>query len=402
MKAFRRVLTMLPFVLIQVAIIVLIFTLLEPIAPIITVILMIFTIFIVLFIATRRMEGSYKIIWLIFVAVLPIPGTICYLCFGNRSTVKKIMENILNAKSKLPALPKKKLPEIPCKTPYDERLKSSLNYVEKRADFPTEVCEDVQYYPLGEVFWEAMLEEMKKAEKFIYLEFFIVMDGKMWGAMCDIMAEKIKAGVDVRFIYDDLGSLGTFSTSDTKKLDAMGMKYFAFNRIRFLTGSINNRTHRKMMIIDGKTAFSGGNNLSDEYINVTHPHGHWKDIGFKITGPAVKNYLHMFMQFWNAYSKDQIPASVLDTCPKTPVKQNGYVLSYYDSPAYTEPVSNNFILEMLGNATKYAWFYTPYLILSDSIQDALVRAAQRGVDVRIIMPGIPDKKLVFTMSRSYY
>ena len=174
-----------------------------------------------------------------------------------------------------------------------------------------------------------------------------------------------------------------------------------------LSGALNNRDHRKIMVVDGVVAFSGGINLADEYINEEHPFGHWKDIGFKITGDAIRSYAYMFIEFWNASSLNKITEALVgDDFAKTRVSGetdfDGYVLPYYDSPGRTEAASNNVFIDLLGQAKDYMWFYTPYLLLGDGLRDAFVRAAQRGVDVRIVMPGIPDKKIVYRMSRSYY
>ena len=402
MRIIRRLFIILPFLAIHIAWIALLCTVLKPYAAYIYLGLSILSVWVLLYLISRRQEACYKILWILLVMLMPIPATLAYLMVGDRRTALAITKYVDKAKKDMPELSEINPAAIPCEERYDERISKSLQYITNLSGFPINVCESAQYYPIGEECWKAMLEEIKKAEKFIFLEYFIVEDGKMWSAMCELFEQKIKAGVDVRFIYDDLGSLATFGKSDDDKLTRMGMNWISFNEVKFIHGSLNNRTHRKMLIIDGKVAFSGGVNLADEYINEMVKFGHWKDIGFKITGPSVENYLHMFVQFWNAFSKDKISNEVFDLVPKESVAMDGGVLSYYDSPANRDPVSNNFYIEMLGNAKDYAWFYTPYLMLGDTLLDAFVRAAKRGVDVRIIMPGIPDKKLVFRMSRSFY
>ncbi len=170
-----------------------------------------------------------------------------------------------------------------------------------------------------------------------------------------------------------------------------------------MKSQLNNRDHRKIMVIDGKIAYSGGVNLADEYINEVQKFGRWKDIGFRITGEAVKSYAYMFAEFWNAFSGDKIESDAMASAETAEIhRENGYILPYYDSPMRQEHTSNEFFTEILSLATEYVWFYTPYLILGDALFDAFIRAAKRGVDVRIIMPGIPDKKMVFRLSRSYY
>lgn len=241
----------------------------------------------------------------------------------------------------------------------------------------------------------------------MFIEYFIVQEGVMWEDMVDVMEQKVQEGVDIRVLYDDIGSIGTFSARNRASLLKKGIKCEKFNPLIVLSGALNNRDHRKIMVVDGVVAFSGGINLADEYINEEHPFGHWKDIGFKITGDAIRSYAYMFIEFWNASSLNKITEALVgDDFAKTRVSGetdfDGYVLPYYDSPGRTEAASNNVFIDLLGQAKDYMWFYTPYLLLGDGLRDAFVRAAQRGVDVRIVMPGIPDKKIVYRMSRSYY
>ena len=269
--------------------------------------------------------------------------------------------------------------------------------------YPVLPCADTTYYPLGEFLWKDMVAALETAEKFIFAEYFIVEDGLMWDTMVEIMARKAAQGVDVRFLYDDFGSISTYSFENVRKLREKGIQCVVFNPVTKIKGTVNYRDHRKMLIVDGKTAFSGGINLADEYINRVEKFGHWKDIGFRITGAPVQNYTRMFTEFWNAFSKSKIPVHepALPAVAETG-GANGYVLSYYDSPVDAEDISNTLYVELLSQAERYAWFYTPYLMLGDTLMDAFVRAARRGVDVRIIMPGVPDKKVVYRMSRSYY
>ena len=184
------------------------------------------------------------------------------------------------------------------------------------------------------------------------------------------------------------------------KLRNLGIHCFPFNPMLYLKGTVNYRDHRKMLIVDGEVAFSGGVNLADEYINARSRFGHWKDIGFRLTGAPVTSYTRMFLEFWNAFSRENPITRPL--AQPEPGEGAGLVLSYYDSPLNREPVINALYAELLSQAVHTAWFYTPYLMLGEQLMDAFVRAAQRGVDVRILMPGVPDKKIVYRMSRSYY
>ncbi len=401
-KTVRRIIGLIPAVLIQTLWTVILLKWLAPWAAVINLLLTFFAFLYVLYIITNRNEGTYKTLWLLVILGLPVFGTILYLCFGNKKTARPLQRRLKRGGALLPeekSAPEA-LEELEAETP---RLAQTFRYVEKKTGFHTRPCREASYYHLGEELFAQMLVDLETAEKFIFSEYFIVENGKMWDSMVDIMARKAAQGVDVRVMYDDMGSISTYSAQNLKQLQDKGIKCVRFNAFVSIRGTLNYRDHRKMLIIDGKVAFSGGVNLADEYINEVVKFGHWKDIGFRLTGEPVHNYTRMFAQFWNAFSKDPVPAEELEPVPFTgSAPANGCVLSYYDSPIYPDAVSNNLYVELLGQATRYAWFYTPYLMLGDSLMDAFVRAAQRGVDVRIIMPGVPDKAIVYRMSRSYY
>lgn len=402
-KIVRRILIMLPAVFIQLLWVFVLMRWLSPYAAILNLVLSFLAVLYVLYIITSRNEGTYKTLWLLVILGLPVFGTILYFFLGNKRPARPLKVKLEHGQAVLPAGAQTDDAGF-CGKLADENLRmaQTLHCVEKETDFALYPCEEADYYPLGEKMYEQMLTELERAEHFIYAEYFIIDNGVMWDSMVEIMARKAAGGVDVRVIYDDFGSISTYSDRNVRQLAAKGIKCIAFNPIFFIRGTLNYRDHRKMLIIDGKVAFSGGVNLADEYINKAVKFGHWKDIGFRITGAPVQNYTRMFAEFWNAYSKDPVPAQALKKARPLSRAENGYVLSYYDSPLYQDAISNNLYVELLSQATRYAWFYTPYLMLGDSLRDAFVRAAQRGVDVRIIMPGIPDKKLVYRMSRSYY
>ena len=403
-KVIRRVIGLIPAVLIQLLWLYALMRWLSPYAALINLLLSLFAVLYVLYIITNRNESTYKTLWLLVILGLPVFGTILYFCFGNKRTGRPIQRKLENGQALLPAVggttPKTML-EL---GEHNPRLAQTFRYIEKKTGLPTHPCREVSYYPLGEKLLEQMLADLETAERLIFAEYFIIENGVMWNSMVEIMAKKAAQGVDVRVMYDDMGSISTYSAQNLKQLRDKGIRCVRFNPLVFIKGTLNYRDHRKMLIIDGRVAFSGGVNLADEYINAVEKFGHWKDIGFRLTGGPVQNYTRMFAEFWNAFSKDPVPAAELAP-PITPAASspfNGYVLSYYDSPLRPDAVSNNLYVELLSQATEYAWFYTPYLMLGDSLMDAFVRAAQRRVDVRIIMPGVPDKALVYRMSRSYY
>ena len=353
---------------------------------------------------TKRDESSYKLLWVMVIVAMPIFGAMLYVFWGNKNTGKKLKKSLEQSALTLSKMKiadnDKYLADI---KDDDLRIGQTLEHIAKSTGFPVLKNNTSKYYPFGEDMFRDMCEDLDKAEKYIYVEYFIIQSGKFWDTLTDIMARKAAKGVDVRVMYDDLGSIGTYSVKDIIELSKKGIKCIPFNPFLFIKSQLNNRDHRKIMVIDGKVAYSGGINLADEYINEVQKFGRWKDIGFRITGEAVRSYTYMFAEFWNAFSKDKILED--DICIEEKEKsynENGYILPYYDSPMYDEHVSNELFTEMLSVATDYVWFYTPYLILGDALFDAFIRAAKRGVDVRIIMPGIPDKKMVYRLSRSYY
>ena len=353
---------------------------------------------------TKRDESSYKLLWVMVIVAMPILGALLYFMLGNKNTGKKLKKKLEQSASKLPDMTDREDKTYISDIRDDDlRIGQTLAHVSRATGFPVMKNDTSRYYPFGEDMFRDMCEDLKKAEKYVYVEYFIIKSGTFWNTLADILAQKVTEGVDVRIMYDDLGCIGSFSIVDVIELSKKGIKCIPFNPFLFIKSQLNNRDHRKLMVIDGKVAYSGGINLADEYINEIHPFGRWKDIGFRITGEAVMSYTYMFAEFWNAFSNDKIMMDGINSM-ETQKKQatNGYILPYYDAPMREEHVSNELFVEILSSATSYAWFYTPYLMLGDALYDAFIRAAKRGVDVRIIMPGIPDKKLVYRLSRSYY
>lgn len=401
----RRILTLIPAAALQILWIVLLSEWLAPISAVLHLLLSILAVLLVLYIVAKREEGAYKNLWLLVILTFPVPGAVLYLLFGNQRTARPLGKRLKRANAELTSLQFEDDDAMERLRKTDLRAAESFAYVRKKTGFTVSRDTGAVYYPNGETMWQDMLEAMKQAKYCIFAEFFIVEHGVMLDAMIDIMAQKAASGVDVRFLYDDLGSISKFSKQDAELLREKGIQCTAFNPLVFLSGTVNNRDHRKMLIIDGETVFSGGVNLADEYINQKNRFGYWKDIGFRLTGEPVRNYILMFLRFWNAFSGSRIlPAQVrIPPCRESAARDaDGFVLSYTDSPLQSDGVSNNLYMDILSQAKEYVWFYTPYLLPGDFLTDALVRTAQRGVDIRIIMPGIPDKKLVFRLSRSYY
>ncbi|MBO7676472.1 MAG: cardiolipin synthase, partial [Erysipelotrichaceae bacterium] len=240
------------------------------------------------------------------------------------------------------------------------------------------------------------------AKKFIFIEYFIIETGYMWNSILEILEEKAKEGLDVRVMYDDLGSFFLLPASYFRQLEEKGIKCLPFNRINpYLNIIINHRDHRKIMVIDGKVAFSGGVNLADEYINYIERFGKWKDNIIMIKGEAVWSFTVMFLTHWNAI-RDTDTDFEKFTVRTNSRKSDGYIAPYGETPLDKENSSQNIYLNILNQAQDYCYIYTPYLIIDTEMINALILCAKRGVDIRIITPGIPDKKVVFSITRSYY
>ena len=400
-KMLRRVLTVIPAAAVQALWILLLVKWLSPYAAYITLALSVAAVLLVLFIIIKRDETAYKILWLLVILTVPVVGTLLYLLFGNRRTARPLRKRLRRVQEAGQPAP------LPCGgTPFEgeKRMEQTVRWLEHKTGYPLMRAEDVRYYPLGDAKYPDMLTDLRAAKKTIYLEYFIIEPGEMWQSIVDILAQKVREGLDVRVMYDDLGSISTFNFSNALALEKLGIRCATFNPLLALKGTANYRDHRKMLIVDNAVAYSGGVNLADRYINREHPYGHWKDTGFRLTGAPVRSFTHMFLTFWNAFSlqKEEPMPMPPAAAAAEPAAQDGWVLSYYDSPLNSEATSNRLYIDLLSQATDYAWFFTPYLMLGDDLLDAMLAAAQRGVDVRIIMPGIPDKKLIFRMSRSFY
>ena len=251
--------------------------------------------------------------------------------------------------------------------------------------------------------YPALLADLEKAEKSIFLECFIVSQGKMWQGVEDILRRKAAQGVDVRLIYDDFGSLLGLPKDFVVRMERAHIRCIPFNPVvPLLSLVMNHRDHRKIVVVDGKVAYTGGINLADEYINEITRFGYWKDAGLRIEGAAVWNFTVMFLDFWNAFRPYEQDYSAFRPQLAVLPASDGVVQPYADSPLDEEPVAETVYLDILAQAQQYVYFYTPYLAIGEEMLDALRNAAKRGVDVRLVLPGIPDKKLVFRLSRSYY
>ena len=359
-----------------------------------------------LYIYNRDINPSYKLAWIFVILSFPLFGVMFYIFFGNSHSGDRLRKRMMQYSDESKVL-----------LPQDDELMAALHrddpaaekqakYLYDYSGYPVYSGTSATYFPTGEEKFAAMLEKLEKAERFIFLEYFIIADGKMWGTVLDILERKVKEGVDVRLIYDDVGCLLTLPYKYNEEMERRGIKCRVFNPFRPIwSAKMNNRDHRKILVIDGHTAFTGGINLADEYINAYEKYGHWKDSAVMLRGAGVWSFTEMFLTMWSFLEKDSRedhrkfmprPEDIRD------IRGNGVVVPFTDSPLDDEPVGENVYLNIINSAEKYVYITTPYLVIDNEMQTALVLAAKSGVDVRIITPHIPDKWFVFAVTRAHY
>lgn len=348
---------------------------------------------------------SYKLAWAIPIMMFPLFGGLFYILAGNNKSSKKFI-------GRLEEVYQKAVPSMPQDGKIMERLESQdknianqARYIKDFSGYPIYENTTTKYLSPGESFFECLIQELEKAEHFIFMEYFIIQEGKMWDTILEILERKAKQGVDVRVMYDDIGCLNTLPYKYEEKLRHMGIKCLVFNPLAPVFNMIlNNRDHRKITVIDGYVGFMGGINLADEYINVVKRFGHWKDAAIMLKGEAVWNLTTMFLQIWEFTTNtpenyDQYRPEVYHP---EPFESNGFVQPYGDSPLDHETVGENVYLNLLHKAKDYVYICTPYLIVDNEMVTALSLAAKSGVDVRIITPHIEDKWYVHILTRAYY
>ena len=393
-------------ILLEAAFIIIMITRLNEYAEIVNLLTRVFAGILVLALYASDQTSSMKMTWIILILVFPIMGVALYLLIGLNGGTHKMRERYADIDRKLlPLLPdnREKLENIKNKIP---KAGNISEYIWKNEGYPVYKNTDIVYYDEEVKGLEAQLLALSKAEKFIFMEYHAIENADAWQKIQTVLAERVQAGVEVRVFYDDMGSISFLNHDFAKQLEALGIACRVFNP--FVPGVnlfLNNRDHRKITVIDGKIGFTGGYNLANEYFGFSHPYGEWKDTGIRLEGDAVRSLTITFLEMWNAIKKN-LPSdrSFEPYLPDEPYKavQHGYVQPYADSPLDDEQVGEEVYISMANKAEHYCWFITHYLIITDELSHALSLAAKRGVDVRIITPGIPDKKMVYSVTRSFY
>lgn len=390
--------------------------------PVISVFLTLLSAGLLLYLVNRDIDPAFKLTWAIPLCVFPLLGGLLYLYvegdFITRAFKKTVNHRIEEGKPYLEQ---------------DQGIRESLNrktcsmsaisrYVESVGGFPTYGNTSVTYFPNGEDKFADLLPELEKAERFILLEYFIIYEGAVWGSILEVLKRKAAQGVDVKLMYDGTCGINRLPKGYEGTLRAAGIDVRVFlPAVPFFSTYQNSRDHRKILVIDGKTAYNGGLNLADEYANITHPYGHWKDTAVKIKGDAVRSYTVMFLQLWYSIGaesgKNYIPGDYLKYLPEETAERKkalqsesdtgdipggGYVMPYGDGPNSRHALAENVYLDMMNRANHYIHIMTPYFINDNATMRAFKYAAERGTEVILIVPHVPDKKAIYDVTRSYY
>ena len=362
----------------------------------------------VLYIVQKDDSPAMKIGWIVLILSLPIIGVPLYLFYGDRKPTRKMYDRIKSAQLVSPGKIMQSGDVIGELTEENERASGTSRYIYSNSGFPVYGRTSVKYYHSGEMMFHDMYIAMKDAKKYIFLEYFIFENGKMWNTVLSLLLEKAKEGVEIKIIYDDFGIIAKrLPIHFDRYLEELhpNIRCLRFNPVLPLAiMSMNNRDHRKLLIVDGEKAFTGGINLADEYINEINLFGYWKDTGIRMTGEAVNSFVLTFIELWNAFRQDIMSAENY-LAPEADYESHpsdGYVQPFSDCPLDDEYLARNVIIDMLSRAREHAYICTPYLIIDSELRAALCIAAKRGVDVRIVTPGIPDKKITFRLTRANF
>ena len=401
---FQRVTTVALSILLQLALMVSMVQWLSEYRQWISVFLTVLSLASVIYILYDRTNSSYKIAWIILILLFPVAGICIYLAFGGRRLSRPVrlrmqkMQDAVRDNLWQEAVTHEALTQI------SDPAAATAQLLYNVSGYPVYDNTETEYFSLGDHVYPRMLEELKKAEKYIFLEYFIIEPGEMWNGILEILKEKAAQGVDVRVMYDDFGCIEKLPGNYHKQLRSFGIKTKVFNPfIPVLSGRLNNRNHRKLMIVDGKVGFTGGINLADEYINRVERFGHWKDSAILLRGEGVWAMTVMFLSMWDSQTGEKEEISAFR--PEYPYRLaggEGFVQPFSDTPLDEEDIAEATLLSLFQRAVRSIYIMTPYLILDDKITNALLTAAKAGLDVRIITPHVPDKWYVHAVSRAHY
>lgn len=362
-----------------------------------------FSVCVVIYLLNTPMDSTAKITWLILITLLPIFGALLLLYtrmeIGHRAAKERLNQLIKETKTSI----HQKEETINKLQSESKETVALANYIARTGCYPVYDNTEVTYFSLGEDKFAEMLVQLERAERFIFLEYFIIDEGLMWGKVLEILAKKARLGVEVRVMYDGMCEFALLPHDYPKRLAELGIQCKMFAPVSpFVSTHYNYRDHRKILVVDGHTAFTGGVNLSDEYINHIQRFGHWKDTAIMLKGEAVKSFTLMFLQMWNIDVRKPEFAKYLNSVALPQQEAEGYVIPYGDCPLDDDKVGERVYMDILNRAQNYVHIMSPYLILDSELEAALKFAAERGVDVKLILPGIPDKKIPYALAKTHY
>jgi len=357
---------------------------------------------VVLKLNSKHTNAAMKMPWVMLIMAFPVMGLSMYLLFellGDPGVGKRLRAVRKHLHREDGSMVRENLEQLQAEDP---AAANQFRYLWNTARYPVYTNTRVQYYPEAPEAFEAMKAELEKAQQFIFMEYFIVQNGESFLELEQILLRKAAQGVEVRLLYDDFGSVAKVGRDFAGRLQKKGIRCYAFNPASpFLNLFMNHRDHRKITVIDGKVGFTGGFNLSDEYFDLVRPYGRWKDTGVRLEGEAVRSLTSVFLELWYLQTRERVPADAYLNVHHS-VEAKGFVLPFADNPLEEERIAEDVYMNLINQADRSLYIMTPYLIITDEMTHALGLAAKRGVDVRIITPGIPDKRTVHGVTRSYY
>lgn len=388
--------------ILEISVVIAIVMLLAMYVPYFYIALIITEIMVVIKIIGSNENPDYKVPWLLFVIILPIVGFMLYFMFNERKLPKKIVKRFKRFNDSLNYDDMKNHEDL---KKHDRLISSHAQELCTIANTNLYKNTNIEYFKIGEDMYQSMIEEIKKAKRFIFLEYFIIEEGIFWNSILDILKEKVKDGVEVKVVYDDIGCMSTLPGNYYKRLNQDGIEAVPFSKLKGQAdGEFNNRSHRKILVIDGNVGFTGGINIADEYINEFNKYGHWKDTGLKLEGDAVNELTKLFLTDFYINIKKEQELDFSKYYVKTNISNNSFVIPFGDgpNPVYEKQIGKTVIMNILNQAKDYVYINTPYLIIDNELMRTLENTALRGVDVRLLVPHIPDKKLIFEMTKSNY
>ena len=390
-------------VLLQIGWILILMIKLYQYSSVISLLTSLFALVVALRIYGKHTNAAFKMPWIIVILAFPVFGLCIYGLFGHKEAMHKIIRKFEDVDAQLIPLNVQDETILQQLEQEDPLLANQCHYIWKYGNYPVYDTTAVKFYPEAYLGYEEQLKELEKAKHFIFLEYHAIEEAEAFARLKDVLARKAAEGVEVRILYDDVGCIGFLDKSFIDRMNAIGAQCRVFNYVvPFLNIFMNNRDHRKIMVIDGKVGFTGGYNLANEYFNLTHPYGQWKDTGIRLAGDAVASLTVTFLQMWNATAEADHEFQTYFPQLDYRAADAGFVQPYADGPLTDGYFAEDVYLNLIKSAKHFFYAATPYLIISDDMTRELCLAAERGVDVRIVTPGIPDKKLVYQTTRSYY